>query len=210
MQGHRYRLWLVSTLLVLATSSGSAERITVIDTGAANAGGASTTNAQGFTLSESQSDVEISIGLRAFGATIGAEVYLSTQVGPGTNSSHVVAQFQLPPTPTGVLIPLADVLVFQGLMLEPGQYFVSLGLNSGYTWGLSPAPGSVPTGIVTGRAAAFGSAASPAFAPASSYTFYQDFTHRLLVTSSGVPEPSGLMLAALLTVGLRSSRCKRS
>jgi len=176
-----------------------AGRITVADTGALSSAGANTTNTQGFTLDQAYEDVEVTIRVGAFNATSGAEVYLSTQVGPGTNASHVIAQTLLPATPSNVVVPQTDRIVFDGLSLGAGQYFVSLGLNSGYTWTLAPRPELSPIGTFTGRGAAsfLGGAANITFAPASSFTFFTDFTHRVLVTASEVPEPSSLALLVL-------------
>ncbi|MBW2241865.1 MAG: PEP-CTERM sorting domain-containing protein [Deltaproteobacteria bacterium] len=194
-------LAVLAAVLLFSSASAEATRITVANSGPPTGGaGSSFANTQGITSDTDLTDVEISIFVGAFDALSGT-VWLSTQIGPGTNASHVIAQASLPAV---FFMSNTETLVFSLPHLAAGTYYISLvSLRTnfsfgGYTWGLGPAPGAVAVGNVTGRGAAGFGAANSSFGPDSTLTFFNDFTHSVKVTA--VPEPGTAMLLAGLGV----------
>ena len=180
---------LVLTLALVAASAG-ATRITVVDNSLPTLGaGANTVNVQGFTITSDLTDVEVSLWLGAFNAPV-TQAFLTTQVGPGTNASHLIAQTALPAV---AFQSNTEMLVFQVPSLLAGTYWITVG--SGYTWGITH-ESSVSVGSVTPYQKANFSGANFGFLPASTLTSFPGFSHVVKVTA--VPEPA---LATLLFAG---------
>jgi hypothetical protein len=120
----------------------------------------------GWTQADSYGTVSVSAKLNSEGAAgQTGRAYLTTQIGPGTSVANEIAS-------TNFTFPLqpANLVLFSGLQLPPGSYYLSI-IGDSTTWGSCWVMGSA-TNAVTGNGVAslggFGGGVDGSYFPASS------------------------------------------
>lgn len=195
-----YTRMLVSALLLVVATAASAAPITAVtDDGSssfavANAGDGL---AISFSLLENLQNVSIRAPVDCVGCT--GQVFLTNAIGIGTDLTNLVDLFSF--------ASLASQVLFSGLDLPAGTYYLGFGVESGFaTWGTSASPSVLNTsqGEIGLQFAA--APIEAAFVPASDFIALLSGNAMLfavdaeLATAAGsVPLPAS---AALLAAGL--------
>lgn len=110
----------------------------------------------GWTQTDTYSDVGVSAKLNSEGAAgQTGRAYLTTQIGPGTSVTNEIAS-------TNFTFPLqpANIVLFSGLQLAPGSYYLSI-IGDSTTWGscwVNGATTNVETGTGVTSLGGFGAA----------------------------------------------------
>ena len=136
----------------------------------------------------------------------GGTAYLTTRIGPGTTAAHAITQssFQFPNTGTDD----RDVLLFSGLTLTGGTYYVTLvnaaPADQGGWWATAEPVVTVDAGVTVGTPHSIG-----AFTPRAAYppaSAFQAFTYPLKFTVIGVaPSPPAIFCPSNIVVSCRPS-----
>lgn len=112
----------------------------------------------GWTQSDTYNTVSVSAKLTSNGAASQTgRAYLTTQIGPGTSPDQQIAytEFTFP-------IPVTKVVLFQGLLLRPGTYYLSI-IGDAPSWGScwTASATSVVTGTGVSSLGGLGASAAP-------------------------------------------------
>jgi hypothetical protein len=133
---------------------------------------------------------------------VNGTAFLTSKIGPDATPSDVIAAkpFVAPLTPS-YSFPVSNTILFSGLSLKPGTYFLVLSGSSSPTnplyWNDNGVVTiSVGTGVtsVQGIFFAFGNSANAAFPPSSNFSFsdvdkpFFDATGNLVPAFAGTPE----------------------
>ncbi len=155
------------------------------------------------------SNVSITARMTSFSGVAGTGIaYLTTQIGPGTTVLDQIAS-----APFVVSAPVAsDVLLFSGLSLTAGTYYLTLSSPQDTTaWlGASNPPTTIaPSVSYNGQFGQRNTAVDP-YPPASGFSptdAAQGYSALLFVVSGdAVPEPSKVMMVLLGCLVIASSR----
>ncbi len=190
--------------LATAGASGVCSAQFIIDTNVTGiTGGSSVTNTQynaiNFSLTSSFSNVAVEAALYTVNGAGNGFAYLTTQVGPGTNASHVVA------TGPAVFVGGGYKTLFSGLDLGPGSYWIVLGSTGpdGAIQLSSTATYTTHPNASVGGMYFSASGIDAGFAPASTFTA-SGLGNRLFRVT---PAPSAAGLLAI--AGLAAARRRR-
>ena len=154
----------------------------------------------------SYTDASITARLYSLDPTDIGTAWLTTQVGPGTTLADqiAIASFSFPSTANP-----SDVILFTGLTLAPGTYYLSIGGGMNYwsTWDCTDQPIVTTDTSVTYNGDFYVYNPDPSYAPASPYVPTPSITPIFSITGTVVPEPASLALVGLtVSVFLLSRR----
>jgi hypothetical protein len=135
-------------------------------------------------------NVSIAVRLYSLDPTDIGTAWITTRVGPGTTVADEVAtaSFLFPSS-----IDPSDAILFTGLTLNPGTYYLSIGGGTNYwsSWYATDQPVlTMDTGVsYNGNFYVYDAAP---YAPASTYDPTPSITPIFVITGTAVPEPASL------------------
>lgn len=183
-------------MLSLAAESRGSDTVTIVsETGRDSTGPAA--RKDGFCIAswtQTRPYFDVSITARLFSAEPDSGVaYLTTRIGPGATLADQIASasFLFPPEHH---YP-ADVLVFSGLTLAPGTYYLIIAGGSTYHagWYSTDQPTvTTDVGVTQHGAAVVYDFNLATYLPASVHTPEPSYHNIYSVTGTAVPEPSGI------------------
>jgi hypothetical protein len=172
---------------------------------------------EGWTDSAAESNIQILVNVDGFASDASITAYLTNQIGPGTTAAlNQIASVTF--TPVGAF---QNAILFSGLSLAPGSYYVTLTGNSsndqGWSFvnsGVDPiveAPSvSTPTSGLVNVIPGNSHGVAAAYAPASNFfsTTFEINSFGLSMLVQTTPEPGTLLLMGLGFAGLVLGRRK--
>jgi hypothetical protein len=197
---------LVTFLIVLVAGSASAQS-TIVSTISGGSGFATLDNyavASGWSETAAYNNVTITALINGGGETITGTAYLMTQIGPGTTVADQVATANFSATSGGY--PPASVTLFNGLTLQPGDYYLVLSDfgESGGGWEIAQFVATTTTapGVsILNYYDTFPNSQNTAFPPDSQFSpLTSPYQNQLEYSVTGtlvVPEPSVIALFLL-------------
>jgi hypothetical protein len=181
----------IFALVVVAQTVAAATIIS--ETGRSYAGYAARTDqfdAISWSQTGSYTDVNITARLYTVDPTDTGTAWITTRVGPGTTLADQIAtaSFSFPSSANA-----SDVILFTGLTLDPGTYYLTIGGGTNYwsSWYATDQPvPTMDTGVTyNGNFYIYN---SDAYAPASPYVSTPHITPIFSITGTVVPEPTSL------------------